>query len=231
MNFRISALVLALASCPALAQEPQFQPGQLYGQEDTLSQVSDGFYARVDADGEAYVATTPAGHRALLQKLLEMRARTPVSAKAARLGYTTPFFFDDLIATLSQPQPKNQDIFGDCSGPTGNINSPMRVQALAGGGFAGSTYGASGMASNASNPIINTTNYSTAAVYNVDGDVLAQQTTTQYGATAAAASAYNAAHGCSADSRTTITCPGHTSPSLTAIATNRRQFPSQCTPR
>lgn len=225
MKLRLATLALALASVSAFAQDASYEPGRLYGEEDTLTQVSDGFYARVDADGEAYVATTPAGHRALLQKLQEMRARTPISAKAARSGYTQPYFFDDLIAKLDAPQPKNQDIFGDCSGNTHNINSPMRVQALAGGGFQ-STYGASAAASNASSPIINTTNYATAAVYDVDGILLQQHTTTQYGATTAAVSAYSAARGCTADSTSTITCPGHSTPALTAIASNWRG----CTP-
>jgi hypothetical protein len=159
MKFRLASLALALASASTFAQDASYDADRQYGQEAVLTQVSDGFYARVDADGEAYVATTPAGHRALLQKLLEMRQRTAAGAKAAPSGYTRPFSFDDLIAKLSAPQPKNQDIFGDCSGNTHDINSPMRVQALAGG-----NYGASAAASNFSNPIINTTNYATASV-------------------------------------------------------------------
>jgi hypothetical protein len=228
MKFRLSLLTLALVSCSALAQDAAKDGGRFYGEEDSLKLVSDGFYARITDADEAYVATTPAGHRALLQKLVEVRASTPIDRKAAALGYDVPNFFDDLIATLGAPAAKNEDVFGDCTGP--DDTGPLRAQALAGGGFAGGTYGASGLASNATTPVVNTTNVVTAAVYDVDHAVLAQQTTTQYGATTAYATAYNAAHGCFANSKSTVTCPGHTSPSITAIGISRRQFPTQCTP-
>lgn len=226
MKTLLSALALACVSNVAFAQYPSAGIGKRYDAEDTLTQVSDGLYARVGDDGASYVATTPAGQRALLEKLVAIRDATPASHGPMRPGYAREGFFDDIIATLSADRPKNQDVFGDCTGP--HDTGPLRVQALAGGGFAGSTYGASAMTTNATSPIVNTTNFASAAVYDVDHVVLSQQTSTQYGATSAVATAYNAARGCFADSKATITCPGHTTPSVVAIATNRRQFPTQC---
>lgn len=219
MNYRTLSFALALAATSGIAsaQDFSFDPARLYGVEGTLTQVSDGLYARVGADGEAYFAVSPAGHRALLQKLLDLREAVP----AAKSGKATRSAFDDLIETLSAPEAKNQDVGGDCNGPINGATGPLRAQALA-GGFPGSNYGASSIASNATNPIVNTTNKATAAVQDRNGNTLASQSDTKYGATSAVATAYNAQRGCTAQSTASVTCPGHTQPSISAIALNHR---------
>jgi hypothetical protein len=234
MKNRILPLALALAAIggSASAQDYSFDAARLYGVEGTMTQVSDGLYARVGEDGESYVAVSPAGHRALLQKLLDLRAHAP----AAKSNKAAPFAFDDLIDLLSTTEAKNQDVGGDCNGPINGATGPLRAQALA-GGMPGSDYGGSSKASNTTNPIVNTTNKATAYVQDRNGNQLAGQSVTQYGATAAIATAYNAQRGCTAQSSATVTCPGHANPSLTAIAYNaRNQYQNQygqwvqCTP-
>lgn len=219
MKFRILSLALLVGTFAgaASAQDFSFDPARLYGVEGSLTQVSDGLYARVGDDGEAYVAVSPAGHRALLQKLLDLRARVP----AGKSGKATHSAYDDLIETLSTPEPKNQDVGGDCNGPINGATGPLRAQALA-GGFPGNDYGASAKASNATNPIIATTNKATADVQDRNGTTVASQSDTKSGATAALATAYNAQRGCTAQATASVTCPGHTQPSISAVASNHR---------
>jgi|GEM_PF-1428813 len=219
MNLRnlTFALALSVVAGTASAQDFTFDPDRLYGVEGTLSEVSDGLYARVGADGEAYVAVSPAGHRALLQKLLDLRAN--VVAKSG--GAARAFAFDSLIETLSAPEPKNQDVGGDCNGPISGAMGPLRAQALA-GGFPGNDYGASSKASNATNPIVATTNKATADVQDRNGMTVASQVDTKTGATPALATAYHAQRGCTAQSTASVTCPGRSKPSVSALALNHR---------
>lgn len=231
MNLRFSALALAFVSCGALAQDTSFVSiDQVLTQEDGLTQISEGLYAKIKGTSESYVAVSPAGQRALLAKLLEIRARastTAGSTTTAKAGSNASGAFDDLIATLSAPQPKNQTVNGTCSGPS--PTGPLYAQALAGGGIGGSAYGASGTAVNNDglSPPLNTTNYVTVQVYDSSGNLLGSQSSTQHGATAAVASTYNN-RGCTSNSYATVTCPGYASPSITAVAYNQRTNPQLC---
>lgn len=227
MNVRSPLLLVVLVTCAALVQNAPAQSiDDVLTREDGMQRISDGLYARTVGDTESFVAVGAAGHRMLLSKLLEIRSRSLSRHGTRRSDPPVAHAFDELIDRLSAPNAKNQTVYGTCSGPASS--GPLYAQALAGGGMGGSPYGASGYAIDNDSPPVNTANYASSIVYDVDGNVLAQQTSTQTAHTAAAASAYNA-QGCTADAYATVTCPGHSSPSITAIAHNQRNNPQYCT--
>ncbi|WP_257385460.1 hypothetical protein [Tahibacter caeni] len=206
-----AGLVSVLACSAAGAQElvPSFTDRLVA--DDGMTLVSDGLYAQAVGTTESYVAVGPSGHRALLQKLRELR-------KAPTKGGTASGPLDELTALLSGPVPLNQDVYGDCTGIHPGATGPFEARALAGGG---GPYGASGLAANSSSPTIATKNRVYVTVYDADGIVVGQQETITYGNTLAVASAYAPqGRGCSADSLATVTCPGATRPAITAIAHN-----------
>ncbi|MEO7326710.1 MAG: hypothetical protein ABIW82_17960 [Dokdonella sp.] len=232
MKLRFSLLALALVSSAAFAQQtlhPSVNNQAIADSRSGLSEISEGLYGRVDNDGERYVATTPEGHRALLEKLLDLRARVAPknvdpddSSKAADKDAQGPF--SQLIAELSAPQPKNQSVFGTCAGgPTGS--GPLFAQALAGGSdphFGASSYSFSGQ-----NPPLNSTNYAYAETFDRDGIFLGSVSSTEHGGTNASAANYGV-KACSTDSVARVTCPGYSSPSITATAYYFRNNTSAC---
>jgi hypothetical protein len=209
MKLRMSTLIFVMLSGTALAQGPT---------DEGMTQISDGLYAKITADGESYVALSPAGHQALLVRLIELRDdRTTHRAKPGT------GVIGGLIATLSQPQRNVQDT-GDCNGR--NPNGPLSVKALAGGGVGGGDFGASSIAQNNDgfSPPLNSTNFASAETIDRNGNVTHQQATTTHGPGSAIASAFViGAAGCDADSSATVTCPGHTQPSISAFATAHKQ--------
>jgi len=219
MNVRYSAILLAIVTSGAFAQSIDPAVDQALTQEDGLTRVSDGLYSKVKGTTESFVATNPAGHHAMQLKLQEIRAGLSSNSDVAS-------DLDALIASLAAPQPKNQEVYGDCDGP--HLTGPLYAQALAGGGIGGGAYGASGQAANSTSPVINTTNFVEATVYDADGNVIAHQATTQFGATTAIASAYQTQRGCTATSLAKVTCPGHATASITAYTYNQRQYPQVC---
>jgi hypothetical protein len=222
MNLRYAALLLAIGASQAFAQAIDPSVDQALTQEDGLTRISDGFYAKTNGPTESFVATTPAGRAAMQLKLRELRAGLP------KKGGDVASDLDSLIASLGAPQPKNQEVYGDCTGP--HLTGPLYAQALAGGGIGGGAYGASGQAANSTSPVINTTNFVEATVYDADGNIIAHQATTQHGATTAVASAYQTQRGCTATSLATVTCPSQGTAAITAYTYNQRQYPQVCIP-
>jgi hypothetical protein len=209
-----AGLVFAFACAAAGAQElASNYDGRVV--DDGMTLIADGLYAQTIGTTQSYVAVSPAGHQALLEKLHELRR---MSAKGGSAGSAGPL--DELTALLSAPVPKNQDVYGDCTGIHPGATGPFEARALAGGS---SPYGASGLAANSSSPTVATTNRVYVTVYDADGIVVGQQETITYSNTLAVASAYAPqGRGCTADSLSTVTCPGATRPAITAIAHNQR---------
>lgn len=224
MNSRISWLVLALVSCSALAQTATPSLDRELTQKQGMTEVGDGLYIRITASGEAYVAVGARGQQALLEKLLDLRAkRQDADSASARAGTK---MIDDLIAEMTQPAVNGaMDNYGDCSGR--NSTGPFHATASSGG--ASSAY-ASASNSDAS---INTTNQASAYVTDGNDDIIAQQSATTYGVVEATASAQSPtptrpSNLCQAGATASITCPGQTTPAIRAFAVSNVYPPRAC---
>lgn len=77
-SIRIALLGLALCSAAAQADD-SVAAFEASPSADRMTPISEGLYGRREAAAEAYVANTPAGHRALLRRLLELRAANSAS--------------------------------------------------------------------------------------------------------------------------------------------------------
>ncbi|MEO8672357.1 MAG: hypothetical protein ABI411_13660 [Tahibacter sp.] len=218
----LSALAFSLLSVSAFAQSDNSNKrtlDQVLTQDEGMTQVSEGLYASTAGATESYVAIGQAGHRSLLGLLIEIRSQN--GAKKVEAD-SVPGTLDQMIDTLSAPQPKNQDVYGNCNG--WNLTGPFFASAKAGGGIGGSPYGSSGLAVNNDgfSPPLNTLNYVSAMVSDRNGNTLANHDDTKHGTTAAVASAYAGGTGCEALSVARVTCPNQTNAAITAIAYNHR---------
>lgn len=219
-------LVVASFVAPAIVPVGQTQASPVVAStlderlthDEGMTQISDGLYARATQDGESYVAVSPAGHQALVTRLIEIRAGRPTHGEKPGVS-----LIDELIFTLTQPQ-RNAEDTGDCNGH--NVNGPLFVKALAGGGIGGGDFGASSIAQNNDgfSPPLNTTNFASAETIDRNGNITHHQETTTQGPNTSIASAFvTGAAGCDADASARVTCPGHTGPSVTTFATAHKQ--------
>jgi len=189
-----------------------------------MTEVSDGLFVKETDNENSYVAVGTPAQQAMLSKLVEVRERS------ANGTLEPTDILDELISKLRQPpQPRlGQQVteHGDCNGGSPQSTGPFFAQASAGGPLQNGPYGGSGEAVNTdtSATAVNTTNFVHATVYNRLGDIIGDQSSTQHGATPAIASAYaaNSPPGCVAQSAATLTCPGHTTPSVSAYASNHQ---------
>lgn len=209
----IRTTLLALALCSTAAQaDDQIALLQDSLAADGMTPISDGLYGRREGGDEAYVAYTPAGQQALLQRLLELQAAGAPSKHA------TPTVVDRLIEQLGAGQTGSRlaATYGDCSGPA--ASGPFRVQASANGGL-----NASASAQNTSNPTISTTNTAYALTSDTGGNETGYQSATTSGNTPATASAVapSSRKACLAQSAATVTCPGATRPAIAAFANSQ----------
>lgn len=217
MRLRTSTLIFMMLSGTALTQSLACTTlDDRPANDEGMTQVSDGLYTLRTGDIESYVAVSPAGQQALLARLIEIRATRAVPTAN---GVTS--VIDGLISTLSQPQPLAvlSEQTGDCNGL--NLNGPLHVKALAGGGVGGGDFGASSIAQNNDgfSPPLDTTNFASAETIDRNGNITHHQATTTHGPgnDAIATAFVIGAAGCDADSSATVTCPGHTKPSITAF--------------
>jgi len=222
MKLRRSTVILMMLSGTALSQSLACATlDDRPANDEDMTQVSEGLYRQHTQDSESYIAVNAEGQHALLARLIELRAARPALATPGTSA------LDGLIATLSQPEPQSavSEQFGDCTGL--NINGPFHVKALAGGGVGGGDFGASSIAENNDgfSPPINTTNVATAETIDRNGNITHRQSTTTHGPhVPALASAFvNGNAGCDADSSATVTCPGHTQPSISAFTSFHKQ--------
>ncbi|MEO6690619.1 MAG: hypothetical protein ABIS07_14985 [Dokdonella sp.] len=228
MNLRLSLLTLALVSGGALAQDTATRTlDQVLTQDEGMSQVSEGLYAQTTGSSESYVAVNAAGQRALLDKLVQLRAKLAaphVSSGIASREQASLEVVDKSIAELSRPQPKNA-VSGDCSGPGGTGSPQLYARALSSGGLSASGYA---VLTSDFSPATPTQNHAYASTQNRLGDDTSSQSSTGVGTTAASASASapNGNSACTASASASVTCPGHTSPSISAFAVSQKVIPN-----
>ena len=212
--------------------------------QDGMTQIDSGLYAKVtDTDewhSESYVAIGATGQQALLLKLGSMRDARHTDEHGdskSTTGNQQVDALDDLIQRLSNPEKAASNpvtngytdhAYGNCNGVdhTENPTDPFFLQALAGGGPNGSGGASAGVWN--TDASLYTTNYAHATARFADGSIAGSQTVTTYGTTAAVASQLYP-NGCSGDSGATITCPGHTTPSISVFANAIRNKPG-CNP-
>lgn len=227
MHLRISLVTLALVSGSALAQSTSTRTlDQMLTQDEGMNQVSDGLYAQTTGGSESYVAVNATGQRALLDRLVQLRAKlagqhsggSGASTEAASLDVV-----DRSISELSQPQPKNA-VGGDCSGPGGTGSPQLYARALSSGGLSASGYA---VLTSDFSPATPTQNRAVASTQNRLGDDTSSQSSTGVATTAASASASapNGNTACTATASASVTCPGHTSPSISAFAVSQKVIP------
>jgi hypothetical protein len=206
------AFTFAAAATAATAQDtPQRSFEDALVAEDGMTQVGDGLYANVGGAGESYVATNAAGRKALLAKLVALRAKLASRGGATSHSPTGRIgFLDGLIADMAKPVPKDEYRNGSCGG----TGTPLTANATSHFGV-----NASGTATN-SNGAYNTTNYAFAGTYDNDDNVTSQQSSTTHGTTtaSAAAAASQGSTACDSFGTATVTCPGSTTPAIIAVA-------------
>ena len=233
MKSRLLFSSLALVCGGVMAQSSAVSVlSSMSSKDNNMVQISDGLYAETSANSESYLAVNPAGQKALLAKLIETRNRMVMSSTSTPKtdNNKSSEIIDELISTLSRsqqvssnpakPQPMAGGVIinqGNCSGP--NTTGPFYAQAGAGGGVGGGAVGASSLAQNrdTSASPVNTTNYAHAIVIDRNSNTVGEQVSTQYGTTAAIASVYPKS-ACVETSSATLTCPGYSSPSVTAYS-------------
>lgn len=196
-----------------------------------VTQISEGLYVKRidnnDSFSESYVAVGAAGQTALLAKLLQMRdERDAASTNDSDVTTRRSEPLDELIERLSAPTSAGPNPIlagtggpfrGSCSGVdnTNNPSDPFYVQALAGGGPSGPGGASAGTWNYSAS--INSTNFAAATAIDSQGTVIGNQSVTTHGTTAAVVSQlYN--NGCGGASSASVTCPGATSPAISAYA-------------
>ena len=210
MNKSMSVpIALALFSACASAQQSVGAAGfadRLAA--DGLKPISEGLYGTRSGTDESYVAFTPAGERALLQRLLELRDdRAHAKAPPASI------VLGRLVGALCAPALAG-DRYGDCNGPA--TSGPFHVQAAASGGVS-----ASASAANASSPTLATTHHAYADAYDAAAGEVGNDSTTADNVTASASIvAPNLRTACQTTSAATITCAGASRPAIAAFATS-----------
>ena len=213
----IAGLVASiLATGSAMAGDSRERLDEMLTQQDGMTQISDGLYARVDDHGEAYVAIGEPAQKALALRLIELRERL---VNAPGDGSTQRDFeaLSKGIADLTQPAPKNQYVSGDCTGPGGGNQPQLYARAESTVGLNSNAYA---VLTSDFGPITWTVNFATALTQNRFGVTTSSQTSTQNADTAASASAAapNSNQACMASSYASVKCPGQTSPAISAAA-------------
>ena len=224
--FVSNCLTLAIAGLISFSASAQNDTAsgldQVLVKEQGLTLVSDGLYARTSANSEAYVAVNPAGLRALRQRLVDLRDKI-THASSVRSGTPVTSLIDRSIEELSQPQLDNSQT-GGCGGTTDPSEPRLSATALSGGGTGAS---ATAVLTEDFSPVTGTTNRASAETDNGLGNVTSSQSSTTAATVPATASATAPSNSsaCTAFSSASVTCPGHTSPSVMASAFSQKVIP------
>jgi len=195
----------ALCSASVFAQDQTRSLGDVLTQDQGMTLVSEGLWARTSPASESYVAVGKAGHAALLEKLVELRPKLSPIQTNTGLG-ARPSVVDEAIDSLSAMHlNEKQTVTGSCAG-AGHTGEPeLRAIANSSGG---TTASASAVMTNDFSPATNTTNFAKAETVNRLGDTTSSQSDTEHAFTQASASASAPARlPCSAAAWATVTCP------------------------
>lgn len=199
------AAIAALGSLYGMAQERARSLDEVLTQDQGMSLVSEGLYAKTTPGGESYVALGRVGHAAMLEKLLQLRATKSTSHDKSSTS-SIPGALDTAIADLEAMHLNaKQTVNGSCAGP-GSPNEPeLRAIANSSGG---TTASASAVMINDFGPATYTTNTAAASTENRNGDTTSSQTDVEHMFTQAIATA-NATGGlaCTATGYASVTCP------------------------
>jgi hypothetical protein len=199
------AAIAALGSIHGIAQEKARSLAEVLIQDQGMTLVSEGLYARTTPASESYVAVGAAGHAAMLEKLMQLRAKTPTAPISNGMAATqSPL--DKAIADLDAMHlNEKQTVTGSCSGPGASGEPELRVIANSSGG---TTASASAVMTNDFSPYTNTTNSASASTENRNGTTTSSQSDTEHAFTQASASAHaTGPQPCSASGYASVTCP------------------------
>lgn len=184
-------------------------------QEQGYTELSEGFFVKKIGLQETYMSVGEAGRQAMAEQLIEQRNASQ-RAIEKRGGNSTDSAsrFDGIIESLTRPEPKTSaSQTGDCLGTQGAPTFYVSAQS-SGGIFA---------LANARNDagIINTKNFTNVWTTNRAGNFTSEQVSTTYGATPSHSqvSIANTAMACESDAYASVTCPGHTNPSISLFIT------------
>ena len=199
------AAIAALCGMHAMAQEKARTLDQVLTQDQGMTLVSEGLYARTTPASESYVAVGKAGHAAMLDKLMQLRAKRP-QAQTKDGTAAAPSTLDKAIADLDAMHlNEKQTVNGSCSGPGASGEPELHAVANSSGGTSAS---ASAVMVNDFSPYTNTTNTAAASTENRNGNTTSSQTDVEHAFTQATASA-SATGGqpCTASGYASVTCP------------------------
>jgi len=242
-NFHISLIAFTLFSTGALAQTAAPRTlDDVLTHDKGMTQISSGLYSKTTASSESFVAVSAAGRQAMLQRLIQTRAKVAArfpsgtSNNSMLANPSATSVIDHAIAELSQPETifnagtsSHRRNTGDCTG-LGGTGLPALYADVASSG--GNAAGGSGGITTDSNPPTQTSNYAAASTTDGNGVVTSSHTSTTVGTTAASASATAPAGTivCYANVSASVTCPGKTNPSVSAFANSWANQPNvNCT--
>lgn len=196
----------ALCSMQVSAQEQSRTLGDILTQDQGMTQISDGLWARTSPASESYVAVGKAGHAALLEKLIQLRPKMSSTQTATAGAAAKPSVVDEAIADLDAMHlGEKQTVTGSCSGPGASGEPELRAIANSSGG---TTASASAVMTNDFSPATNTTNFARAQTVNRNGVTTSDHSDTEHAFTQASASASAPVQlPCSAAAWATVTCP------------------------
>lgn len=204
-NSMMAAAIAAFCNMHAFAQEKARSLDEVLTQDQGMTQVSEGLWARTSPASESYVAVGKAGHAALLEKLIELRPK--ISPTQAQIGAAAqPSLLDQAIGDLDAMHlDAKQTVIGSCAGPGSPGEPELRAIANSSGG---TTASASAVMTKDFGPATNTTNFARAETVNRQGVTTSSQSDTEHFFTQASASASAPVQmPCSAAAWATVTCP------------------------
>lgn len=224
MKACLTLLGLVLASSAAIAQDTtKYTLDDALTQKEGMTRIDDGLYARIGDNSEAYVATTANGQRALLTHLQALHDRLATRKMAGNGSSLLNRAIADISRSLDAVQAK-REVTGDCSGPGGTAMPQIYARAFSSGGISANAYAVRTLDFGPGTP---TANYASAQASDIGGTTSSQDSTTVGDVAASASISVPASrNACTAGAYATVTCPGHTQPSIRAFATSWYQQPT-----
>jgi hypothetical protein len=224
MKAYLTLLGLALASSAAIAQDTsKYTLDDALTQKEGMTRIDDGLYAQIGDSSESYVATNAHGQRALLNRLQALHDRLAAQKKAGKAPSLLNRAIADISRSLDAAQAK-REVTGDCSGPGGTAMPQIYARAVSSGGLNASAYAVRSLDFGPGTP---TTNTASAQTSDTGGTTSSQDSTTVGDVAASASVSVPASrNACTANAYATVTCPGHTEPSIRAFATSWYQQPT-----
>lgn len=223
MKIRNCMLALAISSVAATAMAKDSVSDTMRNSlihEQGYTELSEGFFVKRTELQESYFAVGSVGNQTMAQKLLDTRNASE-QAVVRRGGDAAEIVakYDDLIGRFNVPAPNiSGERTGSCTGKAGTDALYVNAQ-TSGGNFAlanAVNYGGN----------VNSTNYTNVWLTNRGGNVIAQQTSTTYGATPSHSqvSIPDSAMTCEGNALASISCPGYSNSSVSIFLHDLKWF-------